>query len=127
MANSVKIELNVGQIVKEITLATDEVCKELASQVAKEAKTSAAFRDRDETARPASKGLRRRIRVNKSRFGTGYLVKTAPHAHLIEFGHRAPDGSMVAARPFLRPALDKVMTEENIAEAGRKTFKKNGF
>ena len=27
-------------------------------------------------------------------------------AHLLEFGHRARDGSHVAARPHLRPALD---------------------
>lgn len=76
--------------------------------------------------------LRRKIKAQKSKFeGGGYIVVArAPHAHLVEFGHAQvmggkrkarrdrktkqliPAGTVighVAPRPFLRPALDKVL------------------
>jgi len=36
--------------------------------------------------------------------------RIAPHAHLIEFGHLARDGSHVPAVPFFRPAIDGART-----------------
>lgn len=57
--------------------------------------------------------------------------RTAPHGHLIEFGHWGPGGSWVSAKPFLRPAYDhapramqvmmargKVRAEELLSEMG---------
>lgn len=35
-----------------------------------------------------------------------YVGSTDPKAHLLEFGHLAPDGSQVRAFPVLRPAWD---------------------
>ena len=32
--------------------------------------------------------------------------KKAPHAHLVEYGHRARNGKFVPAHPYFRPTLD---------------------
>lgn len=33
--------------------------------------------------------------------------KIAPHAHLVEYGHKTPEGGRVPAHPFFRPAVDE--------------------
>lgn len=46
---------------------------------------------------------------------TARLTATAPHAHLIEYGHRMVRGDRVVGfappKPFLRPALDETAQE----------------
>ena len=67
---------------------------------------------------PTSKtgALKRSISSQKSRFeGGGYIVKaTAPHAHLVEYGHlKVLPGGIVAghvpAHPFLHNARNRVL------------------
>lgn len=81
----------------------NENAKEIARAIAKDAKASV----HSETGM-----LKRSIKAKKSKFKDGgWITKaTAPHAHLVEYGH---GGSKPApAHPFLRTALDK-----NIAAA----------
>ncbi|MGE5553299.1 MAG: HK97-gp10 family putative phage morphogenesis protein [Betaproteobacteria bacterium] len=33
--------------------------------------------------------------------------KIAPHAHLVEYGHKTPSGGRVPAKPYFRPAVDE--------------------
>lgn len=33
--------------------------------------------------------------------------KVAPHAHLVEYGHKTPNGGRVPAHPYFRPAVDE--------------------
>ncbi len=68
--------------------------------------------------------LCRSIRVRKTR--DGFEVRAnAPHAHLVEFGHRIKkengeyDGH-VPPHPFLRPARDEVLN--NLLNSGAKGF-----
>ena len=106
--------------------------EELAKEVKAEAKASTAFTDRTGT-------LRKSIRIQTMRDADGEKIVVvgafAPHAHLVEFGTQAPrrsdreGGKMfldgvysrkgrgvfvdevgpMPARPFLRPALEKVL------------------
>ena len=50
------------------------------------------------------------VGINKAVQGSfnGKPVKPIKYAHLVEFGHNAPDGSYVPAKPFMRPAIAKV-------------------
>jgi len=58
--------------------------------------------------------LRRSIRARKFSKEKGQFIaftaidrKIAPHAHLVEFGHRTLDGGHVPAHPFFRPVMRK--------------------
>lgn len=86
-----------------------ENLEELAGEIEDEAKA---------TDFPTSKtgALKRSIKSQKSRYENGgYIVKaTAPHAHLVEFGHLLvlPGGIVaghVPAHPFLHSARNKVL------------------
>lgn len=88
----------------------DAVLSGAADDVARSAKTTAAFADK--TGR-----LRRSIKKEPSKYENGgYIVSArAPHAHLVEFGHlkvvKSKSGLVrvtghVPPHPFLRPALD---------------------
>lgn len=50
------------------------------------------------------------VGINKAVVGNigGKPIKPSKYAHLVEFGHKAPDGSYVPAKPFMRPAIAKV-------------------
>ena len=50
------------------------------------------------------------VGINKAVAGNigGKPIKPIKYAHLVEFGHNAPDGSYVPAKPFMRPAIAKV-------------------
>ena len=98
----------------EVLDAIDGNGKEIAEFVTAEAQHTSAFIDR-------TGNLRKSIRMRKSKFENGgYIVMASGgigrgkgyHAHLVEFGHnQVPPGNLkggrVAARPFMRPALDK--------------------
>ena len=43
---------------------------------------------------------------SKSVFRNGGMVNDGWYAHMVEFGHKARDGSEVLPRPFMRPAWD---------------------
>jgi hypothetical protein len=115
-----RVDINVHEISKGITEATDSLCKKLAGEVAADARKTAQFIDK-------TGNLRKSIKMRKGKY-SGYLAKaTAPHAHLIEYGHRNKDGSITPPRPFMRTARDKVLTEANIKKAAEKVFKKEGY
>jgi HK97 gp10 family phage protein len=80
-----------------VSVAVEEACRETAEKVGTRAKASTEFVDK-------TGKLRRSIQVFKSKFPDGgYIVHaSAPHAHLIEYGHGGP--APAVAHPFLRPA-----------------------
>ena len=91
----------------EILAAVDADLSGIADYVEAEAKTTADFVDR-------SGNLRKTIKKRKSKFPEGgyIVVATAPHAHLVEFGHASwVDGEYkkghVEPRRFLRQAKEK--------------------
>lgn len=96
-----------------VTDAINSNLEEVAHFVQKEAKSTAAFKDK-------SGRLRRSIKLKKSKFEDGgYIIvatgkneETGVHAHLVEFGHIKMlfgkiTGERVPPRPFMRPALEK--------------------
>jgi len=95
-----KVEIDIEPPKEVIDFIIDNEVK-VANLIKKEAQNSTAFKDK--TGR-----LRKSIRRRKSRFEFGgqIVIATAPHAHLIEFGHKnAPPHS------FLRTAKEKVISE----------------
>lgn len=81
---------------------------DVAEEIAGEARKTSAFADKTGL-------LRKSIAVRKSKFENGgYIVRaTAPHAHLVEFGHDMVSHAgrkvgEVPPHPFLRPAANKV-------------------
>lgn len=61
------------------------------------------------------------VRSQKSGERSGLIGIRKPagsHAHLLEFGHMAPNGTHVAPRPFMRPAFD-ANYEAALNELGR--------
>lgn len=101
-------DADITALMQQIQPDVDKVLEGIAGQVADEAIASTAFKDK--TGR-----LRKSIRPKKSRYeGGGWIVQaTAPHAHLVEYGHAqvTPDGKTVGhvpAHPFLRPAKEAV-------------------
>jgi hypothetical protein len=81
-----------------------EVCKTLAEEVAEQARKTAQLIDK-------TGSLRKSIEIKKVHGG---YSATDPSAHLIEYGYRDKDGSIIPAQPFMRTAGDKVLTETNI-------------
>ena len=91
----------------EILAAVDADLSGIADYVEAEAKTTARFVDR-------SGNLRKTIKKRKSKFPEGgyIVVATAPHAHLVEFGHASWVKGVyvkdhVKPRKFLRIAKEK--------------------
>jgi hypothetical protein len=114
-----RVDINVHEITKGITEATLEVCKTLAEEVAAQARKTAQLIDK-------TGSLRKSIGIKKVQGGYS-AVATDPSAQLIEYGYRNKDGSIVPARPFMRTARDKVLTEANIKKAAEKVLKKKGY
>ena len=91
----------------EILVAVDADLSGIADYVEAEAKTTARFADK-------TGNLRKTIKKRKSKFPEGgYIVDaTAPHAHLVEFGHAMWVKGVyvkdhVKPRKFLRKAKEK--------------------
>lgn len=108
--SQVRVELPLYEIEQEIRQQFDQELEPIAKAVAATAQRSAAFADK--TGR-----LRKSIRAAKSKFQDGgwIVMATAPHAHLIEFGHaHVRKGKVVGhvpPHPFLRPALTEVVNK----------------
>lgn len=101
-----KVDIDINEISKRVTQATDEVCKTLAEEVAAQARKTSQLIDK-------TGSLQKSIGIEKVQ--GGYLaIATDPSAHLIEYGYRDKDGSIIPAQPFMRTAGDKVLTETNI-------------
>lgn len=137
---SAKVEIDTNEFEMLLADFINQNAEEIAKQVAKDAKASTAFKDYKGTTREGSyraamylsmmgqdvselshliaggPNLRKTIRAKKSRFEDGgwIVVASAPHAHLVEFGHamvtkHGREVGTVTAHPFLRPALDANM------------------
>lgn len=114
-----------AKALRDIEAYSDSQLEKVAIAVRDEARASTAFRDYRGTPRePATaaakrkgpfKNLRKKIRHWWSKKDECWIVSaSAPHAHLVEFGHAqvTPKGKVVghvAAHPFLRPSVEKVM------------------
>ncbi len=105
---NVRVELPLEGIEAEVRVAFDRLLGPIAERVAAAARNSAAFADK-------TGKLRQSIKALPSRYeGGGWIVvASAPHAHLIEFGHAmvGKDGTVqghAPAHPFLRPARDRI-------------------
>lgn len=92
---------------EEILVAVDADLSGIADYVEAEAKTTAQFVDK-------TGNLRKTIKKRKSKFPEGgyIVVATAPHAHLVEFGHAMWVKGVyvkdhVKPRRFLRQAKEK--------------------
>ncbi|NCD18195.1 MAG: HK97 gp10 family phage protein [Actinobacteria bacterium] len=92
---------------EEILVAVDADLSGIADYVEAEAKTTAQFVDK-------TGNLRKTIKKRKSKFPEGgyIVVATAPHAHLVEFGHAMWVKGVyvkdhVKPRKFLRIAKEK--------------------
>ena len=92
---------------EEILVAVDADLSGIADYVEAEAKTTAQFVDK-------TGNLRKTIKKRKSKFPEGgyIVVATAPHAHLVEFGHAMWVKGVyvkdyVKPRKFLRQAKEK--------------------
>jgi HK97 gp10 family phage protein len=119
MTATVKFDLSKFEM--ELAAHINENAEVIAKQIARDARASTAFQDYKGTAResnwskktwgPNARKLRKSIRAKRSKFDDGgWIVQaTAPHAHLIEYGHGGP--SPAPPHPFLRPALEKNITE----------------
>ena len=128
----VKIEMDMSEFGLELGRFIDENADVIAKKLAQDARATTLFQDYKGTARESSwskkrwgslaQKLRKSIRVRKSKFEDGgyIVVASAPHAHLVEYGHALVKNGKtigrVAPRPFLRKAKD-----QNI-EAARRAF-----
>ena len=98
---------DINAALDEILAAVDADLSGIADYVEAEAKTTARFVDR-------SGNLRKTIKKRKSKVPEGgyIVVATAPHAHLVEFGHAMWVKGVyvkdhVKPRRFLRQAKEK--------------------
>lgn len=98
---------DIDAALDEILAAVDADLSGIADYVEAEAKTTARFADK-------TGNLRKTIKKRKSKFPEGgyIVVATAPHAHLVEFGHAMWVKGVyvkdhVKPRKFLRKAKEK--------------------
>ena len=98
---------DINAALDEILAAVDADLSGIADYVEAEAKTTARFADK-------TGNLRKTIKKRKSKFPEGgyIVVATAPHAHLVEFGHASWVKGVyvkdhVKPRRFLRQAKEK--------------------
>lgn len=98
---------DINAALDEILAAVDADLSGIADYVEAEAKTTARFADK-------TGNLRKTIKKRKSKFPEGgyIVVATAPHAHLVEFGHAMWVKGVyvkdhVKPRKFLRIAKEK--------------------
>ena len=102
-----RVEFDFSEIEKQIAEHINENAEIIAKQVRDDAKGSVKV---------ITGNLKKGIRAKKSKYEDGgwIVLGTAPHSHLVEYGHGGPRPA--PPHPFLRPALDK-----NI-EAARRQF-----
>lgn len=85
--------------------------EEIADSIVVNAKASTAFRDRTGKLRKSIKKQKRKSKDFAASVELyDWIVRaTAPHAHLVEFGHGGPRPA--PPHPFLQPAKEKAITE----------------
>jgi len=114
--NSANVEFDLSKVGFDVAEYINDNAEEIAKQIAIDARSSNAFQDYKGTDRESNRSklkysngrkLRKSIKAKESKFDDGgwIVIVTAPHAHLIEYGHGGE--SPAPAHPFLRPALGK--------------------
>ena len=113
---TVDVKFDLTEFEKKLADHINENAEQIARQIATDARATTAFKDYKGTSRESSwskktwgenaRRLRRSIKAKKSKYEDGgWIVQaTAPHAHLIEYGHGGP--MPAPAKSFLRPALN---------------------
>lgn len=101
-----QVEFDFSEIEQQIAEHINENAEAIAKDIARDARASVNVK---------TGNLKKSIRAKKSKFEDGgwIVISTAPHAHLVEYGHGGK--SPAPPHPFLRPALDK-----NISNAREK-------
>jgi len=114
--NSANVEFDLSKVGFDVAEYINDNAEEIAKQIAIDARSSNAFQDYKGTDRESNRSklkysngrkLRKSIKAKESKFDDGgwIVIATAPHAHLVEYGHGGK--SPAPAHPFLRPALGK--------------------
>lgn len=105
MSGSAKVEFDFSEINDALAKHINENAESIAKDISRDAKADVNV---------ITGNLKNGIKARKSKFeGGGWIViSTAPHSHLVEYGHGGPRPA--PPHPFLRPALDK-----NISAARR--------
>jgi len=91
------------EVLRRVNIAIDDAAMALASEIKARAKGSTAFRDYKNTEREniysrkhhkSGTMLRQSIKHKRSKFpdGGAIVYASAPHAHLVEFGHALVEG-----------------------------------
>ena len=93
-----RVEFDFSEIEKQIAEHINDNAEIIAKQVRDDAKANI---------HDITGNLSKGIKAKKSKYdGGGWIVLgTAPHSHLVEYGHGGPRPA--PPHPFLRPALDK--------------------
>lgn len=116
----------VPQLIGKLNVMIDDAALEIAQEIKSDAQASTAFKDYTGTAReseyhkqkyPNATRLRPKMSARKSKYAGGgaIVVASAPHAHLVEYGHVLVLNGKVSGRvkehPFIRPAKEKRLQE----------------
>ena len=121
---TVRAEFDFREFNQELAEYINDNAEKIAKKIARDARKTTEFMDYKGTPResewsklhwgPNARKLRKSIRAKESKFDDGgWIVQaTAPHAHLVEYGHGGPQPA--PPHPFLRKAF-----EANITEARR--------
>ena len=116
--NNVTVDWNDAEIRKKIRQAIDIGTAKVAAKVFNRAKTTSDFADQ-------TGNLRKSIKMHDSKYEQGghIVVATAPHAHLIEYGHKHGNG-VTAPIPFMRNAVkaEKARGEQAIINEVKKAL-----
>ena len=96
-----RVEFNFAEIEQKIAEHIEENASRIAKDIARDAKAAVNVK---------TGTLRGRIGARRSKFEDGgwIVISRAPHSWLVEHGHGGPKPA--PPHPFLRPALDKNIT-----------------
>jgi len=130
MANKSQVTVNFPtdfrDLLGKINAAIQDSALEIAGLIAEDAQATSAFRDYTGTPResewhkahfPNARTLRINIKAKLSKYldGGAIVVASAPHAHLVEYGHvfvaHGKVCGSVPPHPYLRPACEARMEE----------------
>ena len=98
MTGEATVKFDFSVLEQKVAEYIEDNAEAIAKQVARDARVSVNV---------VTGNLKKGIRARKSKFDDGgwIVISTAPHSHLVEYGH----GGKSPAPPhaFLRPALEK--------------------
>src|SRR6056297_1127534 len=97
MSGLADVRLDFSEIEVKISEYINENAEQIAKQIARDARSSVNRK---------TGTLKRRIRAKESKFDDGGWIvnSSAPHSHLVEYGHGGPKPA--PPHPFLRKSLN---------------------